>query len=490
MTAIDSAIRGMGKQSVFPAYGSAPDLRQAPATTRHESGGVLLRNTARSAIAWSSRTWGWLDAVLAGFGFLASHLFSPYFHFGVSTGYSVALGTIVFALAVLFFSCIFGVYDRHNFTAVGRMGAQTIAVNALAMAVVCLGFAWFSYVRVGRFIVVGAFLISGGGTFACRMLARNLARRVPMRVLFVGDRRKFRPLAVHIRRLHSAFYDRPAYLNVSCEDPGDRRQIIREAFIEHKPDEIIVMDNDNAVMEVLHHSAGILQAGCGIYSFAAYYEKLLGEVPITSIDERGVLGSGFSVGSFHCGLAKRPMDIALAAVGLFVGAPLMLLCAMLVKLTSPGPIIYKQVRVGRYGRPFWIYKFRTMRQDAERNGAVWARAGDARVTTLGKFLRKSRFDELPQLWNILIGDMSLVGPRPERPEFVEQLRQHVPHYELRHLVQPGLTGWAQVRFRYGASIDDAQRKLAFDLFYVRHCSLAFDAAIWLRTLAAMAKGAR
>ena len=124
------------------------------------------------------------------------------------------------------------------------------------------------------------------------------------------------------------------------------------------------------------------------------------------------------------------------------------------------------------------------------SGAVWARAKDSRVTPVGGLLRKTRLDELPQFWNILRGEMSFVGPRPERPEFVEQLRQQVPHYELRHLVPPGLTGWAQVRFRYGATIGDAQRKLAFDLYYVRHCSLAFDIAFCLRTIAAMAKGAR
>jgi len=180
----------------------------------------------------------------------------------------------------------------------------------------------------------------------------------------------------------------------------------------------------------------------------------------------------------------------LAVVGLLIGAPLMLICAVLVKATSRGPIIYKQVRVGRYGRNFSIYKFRTMRTDAEANGAVWAQTGDRRVTPIGTFLRRSRLDELPQLWNILRGDMSLVGPRPERPEFVEQLREKIPFYDLRHLVPPGLTGWAQVRFRYGSTIEDARRKLAYDLYYTRHCGLTFDAAICLRTLVAMAKGAR
>lgn len=262
------------------------------------------------------------------------------------------------------------------------------------------------------------------------------------------------------------------------------------AFDSNMPDELIVMDHDPDVAELLHQSNSILASGCAIHTYASYCEKMLGELPVDAIDPRGILGAGFRVGSLHTGMVKRPIDITLASVGMLVGAPLMLLCALLVKATSPGPIIYRQVRVGRYGRLFWIYKFRTMCAHAEADGARWATVGDMRITWLGRILRKTRFDELPQLWNILCGEMSLVGPRPERPEFVQKLRAAVPHYEMRHLVLPGLTGWAQVRFRYGASVEDAQRKLAYDLYYVRHCGLIFDIAICLRTLAAMAKGAR
>jgi exopolysaccharide biosynthesis polyprenyl glycosylphosphotransferase len=472
--------------------GSGPATQADRAAARKANkqvAGRLIRTTARVAIGWSSRTWGLLDAAMAAGAFALAHLFSPYRH-DTHPAYSVLLGSTFFALSLVFFGCVLGVYDRHNFTSRTRMAGQTLLITALALAATCLAFGWIGYVRVGRYIIVGAFAISSGGIFSVRMLARDLARRAKIRVLFYGPRCKFRPLAVQIRRLHSAFYERPAYVDLGATALSDRRAQLVEAFNRVQPDEIIVMDNDGGVLEILHHCSGILKSGCGIFTYASYFETLLGQVPVEAIDERGVLGWGFKVGSFHTGLAKRPTDLALALIGLIVGAPLMLLCAILVRLTSPGPVIYKQVRVGRYGRNFWIYKFRTMRVDAERDGAVWASEKDTRVTPIGNFLRKTRFDELPQLFNILRGEMSLVGPRPERPEFVEQLQRHVPHYELRHLVQPGLTGWAQVRFRYGSSIEDAQRKLAYDLYYVRHCGLAFDAAIWMRTLAAMAKGAR
>jgi exopolysaccharide biosynthesis polyprenyl glycosylphosphotransferase len=449
-----------------------------------------FRSTARSAVAWSSRTWGVLDLLLAAGSFLLAHVLSPQFRFSEASHSSVFIGCFLFSVSLVFFSCVLGVYDRHNFTSISRMAGQQLFVSAFALAVTSLAFGWLGYVRVGRFIIVGAFILSAALTFACRMVARELAQRSKIRVMFIGPKEKFRPLAVQLRSRHANFYQRPAYLHLQGECVATRRANLEQAFADQRPDEIIVLDGSVGVLDVLHHSSSILRSGCGIFSYSAYYEKLLGEVPVDVIDERGVLGGGFQVGSFHSGLVKRPIDVILAALGMLIGAPLMLFCAALVRITSPGPIIYKQVRVGRYGRLFWIYKFRTMRVDAEKSGAVWAKKGDSRITPVGKFLRKTRFDELPQLWNILVGDMSLVGPRPERPEFVEQLRHQVPHYDLRHLVQPGLTGWAQVRFRYGSSIADAQRKLAFDLYYVRHCGLIFDAAIWLRTLAAMAKGAR
>jgi exopolysaccharide biosynthesis polyprenyl glycosylphosphotransferase len=449
-----------------------------------------MRSVARSAVSWSSRTWGGVDFVLAAFCFALAHVLSPYYHFSEPHAYRLMIGVAMYATSLTFFSCILGVYDRHNFTSIGRMAALALSVSVLALASTSLAFEWLGFVHIGRWVIIYCLLLSWVFAFAGRMSARELARRAKIRLLLVGSREKFEKMSAHIHSAHRAFYERPVFLSDSSGGVAARRARIIETLIREEPDEIVVMDDDAALSDLLYYSARILRSGCGVFTYSNYHERLLGEVPVHCIDERGVLGSGFDVGSLHTGLVKRPLDAGLALIGLIIGAPLMLLCAVLVKLTSPGPIIYKQVRAGRYGRPVDIYKFRTMCVDAERNGAQWAGLKDARVTPIGKFLRKTRFDELPQLWNILRGDMSLVGPRPERPEFIEQLRQQIPHYDLRHLVPPGLTGWAQVRFRYGSSIEDAQQKLAFDLFYVRHCSLPFDAAICLRTLAASARGAR
>jgi lipopolysaccharide/colanic/teichoic acid biosynthesis glycosyltransferase len=153
-----------------------------------------------------------------------------------------------------------------------------------------------------------------------------------------------------------------------------------------------------------------------------------------------------------------------------------------IKLTSRGPVIYRQTRVGQNGRLYDVLKFRTMRVDAEANGAQWAVKGDTRVTSIGRFLRLTRIDEIPQLWNVLKGDMRFVGPRPERPEFVNVLAEQIPYYQLRHIVPPGITGWAQVRYQYGSSVEEAKAKLTYDLYYIKHASLALDLLIVFETL--------
>jgi exopolysaccharide biosynthesis polyprenyl glycosylphosphotransferase len=185
---------------------------------------------------------------------------------------------------------------------------------------------------------------------------------------------------------------------------------------------------------------------------------------------------------------KRIVDIALATAGLLLAAPLMAVTALLVRIESPGPVLYRQARVGENGRVFTLFKFRSMRVDAESGTPIWATQKDDRVTRIGRFIRLTRLDELPQLWNVLRGDMSFVGPRPERPYFVEQLAAAIPFYLERHTVKPGLTGWAQVKYRYGASMEDAMEKLRYDLYYIKHLSIVFDLTIVMDTVKVILSG--
>lgn len=223
------------------------------------------------------------------------------------------------------------------------------------------------------------------------------------------------------------------------------------------------------------------------------YERIAGKIWVEGLRPDWVIYSqGFRHPSAYR-VAKRALDIVAAVTLLVLAAPLMLLVAAAIKIESPGPALFAQERVGHNGQTFTLYKFRSMKKDAEASsGPVWAGEQDHRVTPLGRFLRKCRVDELPQIWNVLRGEMSFVGPRPERPYFVSLLKEHVPFYDLRHYVRPGITGWAQVKYPYGASIEDACQKLQYDLYYRKHMSLAFDAVILLKTIQVvlMGRGAR
>ncbi len=224
--------------------------------------------------------------------------------------------------------------------------------------------------------------------------------------------------------------------------------------------------------------------GVSFAHLSSVYEDYTGKIAVENLRPSWLIfSSGFKKGRLTAAL-KRAMDVGIALCGLIVLAPVMLLVACAIRLSSPGAVMYRQRRVGQHGRLFTIHKFRSMQQDAEAaTGPVWAAAvGDHRVTLVGRFLRRTRLDELPQLWNILVGEMSLVGPRPERPEFVSELTRQIPYYSQRHVVRPGLSGWAQVRYTYGASTEDALQKLQYDLFYVKNLSIALDLYIIVETL--------
>ncbi|MTJ91987.1 MAG: sugar transferase [Desulfovibrio sp.] len=234
--------------------------------------------------------------------------------------------------------------------------------------------------------------------------------------------------------------------------------------------------------------------GSMVVDIRSFYEHVVQRLPLSQINDEWLLQTeGFSLntrGSLR--RLKRALDVLISLLLLIPAAPIMLITAIIVRLESPGPVIYKQDRVGLFEKEFTVYKFRSMRADAEKNGAVWASAQDARVTKFGKFIRKVRIDELPQIWNILKGDMSFIGPRPERMAFVRQLKESIPYYTLRHTVKPGLTGWAQVCYPYGASEEDARRKLEYDLYYIKNMSILLDINIVFKTVGVVLfpKGAR
>ncbi|WP_319588341.1 TIGR03013 family XrtA/PEP-CTERM system glycosyltransferase [uncultured Desulfobulbus sp.] len=244
---------------------------------------------------------------------------------------------------------------------------------------------------------------------------------------------------------------------------------------------VVALDDRRGAMpitELLNHKL----KGAIIEDGISFYEAITGKILVEKVNPAWLIFSeGFDYGRMTY-LIKRLIDLSLALLGLTLSLPVALLTALLIKIESPGPVFYRQERVGERGELFSILKFRSMCQDAEKNGAVWASKNDARVTRVGGFIRKVRVDEIPQMWNVILGQMSFVGPRPERPIFVEQLVGKLPYYSLRHAAKPGITGWAQVCYPYGASEEDALRKLEYDLYYIKHQSFFLDMLIIFRTI--------
>jgi sugar transferase (PEP-CTERM system associated) len=312
------------------------------------------------------------------------------------------------------------------------------------------------------------------------------------RLLFVGTGETARKVARQILDQHEFAYRVIGFIDNDRSRVGQR--IVNPAIIgtpddidrlvaEHHVDRIVVGLSDRRGQLPLEELLRAKLAGVRVEDATTTYERVTGKILIEDLRPSGLIFSdGFRV-SRLARVMKRSIDLLLAAALAAVTVPAMLLTALAVLLEDGRPVLYRQERVGENGRTFVLSKFRSMRKDAESGGQpVWARDGDERVTRIGRFIRATRLDELPQLWNVVRGDMSFVGPRPERPFFVGELSKEIPFYQQRHAVKPGLTGWAQVKYRYGSSIEDAMEKLRYDLYYIKHLSIFFDLTIVFDTV--------
>jgi len=253
-------------------------------------------------------------------------------------------------------------------------------------------------------------------------------------------------------------------------------------LVSHEIERIIVALDDKRGATPINALLDCKMRGIIIEESTSFYERVTGKMLVERIAPSWIIYSdGFSLSRWKYHI-KSLLDLTFSVTLLTLTLPVLLITAILVKIESPGPIFYLQERVGEGNKPFRIIKFRSMRQDAEKNGAVWARENDDRVTRIGSIIRTLRIDELPQLWNVIKGEMSLVGPRPERQIFVDQLAKKIPYYAIRHKLRPGITGWAQVCYPYGASELDALKKLEYDLYYMKNVSIAFDLIIIFKTV--------
>ena len=312
------------------------------------------------------------------------------------------------------------------------------------------------------------------------------------RVLFVGTGEAARKVARQILDQHDFAYriigfidDDPTRIGERLVNPaivgtpGDIDRLIAH----HHVDRIVVGLSDRRGKLPIEELLRAKMAGVRVEDATTTYERVTGKILIDDLRPSWLIFSdGFHV-SRITRVMKRTIDLTLSLMIAILALPLMIATALLVWLDDGSPVLYRQERVGENGGTFVLSKFRSMRKDAEEGGQpVWAKDGDDRVTRVGRFIRKTRLDELPQLWNVIRGDMSFVGPRPERPFFVEQLSRAIPFYQQRHAVKPGLTGWAQVKYRYGSSLEDAMEKLRYDLYYIKHLSVVFDLTIVFDTV--------
>lgn len=393
--------------------------------------------------------------------------------------YNLFLNILIWILGLLYFEDIIGVFKVFKVFIIIMVGYVLNVYNLEKRKYTLRDFLSTTLILLPQiFLEYRIYFFDGGYKLILLIyIFQNISKLIflkltnkKLNVVLIGEK-KFRDKARNILNFRKEY-------NV-CKE-------IEIKDIDESFDEVDVIIITNTIND-LEKSKYILNQklkGVTIYDYYSFYEEFEEKIPINVIDENWILfGKGYAILHEELNVkVKRFLDIIYALIIGTITLPIMLVSAIIIKLESKGPIVYKQLRVGEGNKEFTIYKFRSMKNDAEKDGAKWAIIGDSRITRFGNFMRKARIDELPQLWNVLKGEMSFVGPRPERMVFIKELEMQIPFYNIRHCVKPGLTGWAQVMYPYGASVEDAYKKLQYDLFYVKHQNLIFDLTILFRTV--------
>jgi sugar transferase (PEP-CTERM system associated) len=415
------------------------------------------------------------------------------FHITLDSPWRIALVTVVCELC-FYYNDLYDLTLVHSKTELVVRVLQSAGAAAIVLAVVT---ALIPALIIGHGILITSLCLLLVAVPIGRLAFDGLAQgpHLEERILILGSGRIARTLARQIFSQHDFAYRVVGFVQ---EDPeqGHRADPLTlgtaadlpSLIARHQIDRVIVGLTDRRGRMPIRELLQAKLSGVRVEEAATTYERITGKILLDDLKPSWFIFSDGCRAARGTRLVKRALDVILASIGLLGALPLMLLTAIAVRLDSPGPIFYRQDRVGENGRVFTLCKFRSMRMDAERGTPIWAKDRDERVTRIGRFLRLTRFDELPQLWNVLRGNMSFVGPRPERPYFVEQLAAANPFYMERHCVKPGVTGWAQVRYRYGSSVEDAMEKLQYDLYYVKHLSIIFDLTIVADTVKVILSG--
>lgn len=404
---------------------------------------------------------------------------------------------LVFSLSLISAGLVFGLYQRDTLLSRSQILTRMLLTTALATAltytvVYVLMYAMLSR-KVTAFALVGYLAIG----IAFRIATCWAVHRVRRGLLIIGPGLLIQSIAraakenflPHYRL--AGFVDKspPTHHRIAGIDRLGNVDAVPAICRDQEIHDIVVGQEAARDPDVMNWLLPCLRMGCRVTNEATFYEKTTGQILVDEITPHWFLFADLKAHCDEAALAKRAVDVVVSSVALILTLPLWPLIALVIKLGDGGPVFYSQDRVGQNGALFRLYKLRTMKQNAEPHGSVWATPNDPRITTVGRFLRRTRLDELPQLYNVFLGQMALVGPRPERPDIVHQLCKKIPYYSERHLVKPGITGWAQIGFRYGNSVQDAKRKLQFDLYYLKHMNFELDAIILFRTLGVFLRGA-
>jgi sugar transferase (PEP-CTERM system associated) len=412
-----------------------------------------------------------------------------------STGrVDAALLALFFAIVIICLNGAFGLYRRHQVLSTGAYFLRVLLAPMIGIPLAFLGAQLLPGAASFQDQWILAILLSVIGLLFVRhaIVLPLVARLVPHRVLVLGSGPEARlvesslasanPLGMRLVGFYAL--EKTAESVVSPTHLIARGESLEETVRQLQVDEVIVaVRQQRGGVLPLRSLLNCRLRGVQITDLARYFERVHGQVPIESLKVSWLIyGHGFRHNMLRT-VVKRCFDVVVSALLLVVAIPCLAVAALLIAAEGGGPVIYRQQRVGFRGETFTVYKLRSMSQDAEKDGTpTWATVGDSRVTKVGRWIRKSRIDELPQLVNVLKGEMSFVGPRPERPEFVAMLTEQIPFYAVRHSVKPGLTGWAQVRYSYGATIEQSVRKLEYDLYYVKNHTLLLDLIILLETV--------
>jgi sugar transferase (PEP-CTERM system associated) len=440
-------------------------------------------------------SWHTLIDVLADFAFIVIVVFTAVKWVGAGLPVDIAMVLIyalILALVMAPINAWLGLYQRVQHRTIYNTRARAVLSLHLAVPIASVIYGLMPLDGVSRpFLEISAMIgVFGVLTNRVRLSHAKNRPRARDRVLIYGVGERAQTVNEVLGRASEYVEVLGCYPSPVVEPqrvPEDRVLSRTRALT----DTVRMLKADELVVAVTDRRGGALPLrelldcklqGVRVYDLASYFEQTLGQIRLDALYAGWLIfGDGFSQGLRRV-IVKRAFDIVCALILLIPAAPVMLIAAVLIVLESGFPILFRQERVGLNGRLFKVVKFRSMRTDAEKDGPRWATAKDDRVTRVGRFIRKTRIDELPQIFNVLLGQMSMVGPRPERPYFVDQLTRQIPFYAVRHAIKPGLTGWAQVRYHYGASVEDSAEKLQYDLYYVKNHTLMLDLVVLFETV--------